>query len=300
MVWQHVRTVLLAGGVAALAAIPARADDCAPAPCAPTYRTVCVKEWVPEKYQCTRTVYKTECKTETYTAYRCETVPETRTRTCTVYERVPEVRTVVRHVCENVPTVETRTIQERVVTCKPVTKTVRKCVDHGHYECREVPCHSKEFRNTLHRLCHRNDCCEEACEPATKTVRVWVPCPVWEEHTVTVNERVCEYRPKIIQVTVCKRVMHEEKVQETVMVCKPVQKQETFTVCVTHRVPYQATRTVAVCVPHQEQVTATRMVCRTVEKQVPCEAAAETTCCKPAHRSLFRCTGRHHHNDCCD
>ena len=64
--------------------------------------------------------------------------------------------------------------------------------------------------------------------------------------------------------------------------------------------PYQATRTVCVSVPHTETVTCTRMVCRTVEKEVPCEAACFETCCaKKGHsfsiRSLF------HHRDCgCD
>src|SRR5262249_11280913 len=97
MVWQHVRAALTGCALVAAAALPARADDCcnsAPcgAPCAPQYRTVCVKEWVPEQYQATRTVYKHECRTETYTAYRCESVPETRTRTVTCYKMVPEVQ----------------------------------------------------------------------------------------------------------------------------------------------------------------------------------------------------------------
>src|SRR4051794_25123668 len=106
MIWQHVRVALLAGGFVSAAALTARADDCcAPAPCAPQYRTVCVKEWVPENYQTTRTVYSTECKTETYTAYRCETVPETRTRNVTVYKKVPEIQTQTRKVCVCVPTV---------------------------------------------------------------------------------------------------------------------------------------------------------------------------------------------------
>src|ERR1700730_6522813 len=120
MVWQCVRIALLAGAFAATAALPARAGDCcAPAPCT---RTVCVTEWVPEQYQTTRTVYKTECRQEAYTAYKCESVPETRTRVCTVYKQVPEVKTVMKTVCESVPVVEERTVLESFVTCKPVTK----------------------------------------------------------------------------------------------------------------------------------------------------------------------------------
>src|SRR5262249_34977583 len=105
MIWQHVRVALLAGGIVAALALTARADDgappapAAPATPAPQYRTVCVNEWVPENYTCTRTVYTKECKQENYTAYRCECVPETRTRTCTTYKMVPEVQTVTRKVC---------------------------------------------------------------------------------------------------------------------------------------------------------------------------------------------------------
>src|SRR6516165_3612298 len=111
MVWQHSRIALLAGAVASVLALSARADDqpkaaapAAPAPtaaapagdpCAPQqFRTICVTEWVPETYQCTRTVYKTEQRQETYTAYKCECVPETRTRVCTVNRMVPEVKQV--------------------------------------------------------------------------------------------------------------------------------------------------------------------------------------------------------------
>src|SRR5436190_23770514 len=118
MVWQHPRIALLAGAVASVLALSARADDqptaaapaapppaAAPAgdPCGPQFRTVCVTEWVPETYQCTRTVYKTETRQETYTAFKCECVPETRTRTCTVNRMVPEVKQVTKNVCVTVP-----------------------------------------------------------------------------------------------------------------------------------------------------------------------------------------------------
>ena len=92
MVWQPPRMALLAGAVASVLALTARADDqpkaaapaapapvAAPAPmapggdgcCGPQFRTVCVTEWVPETYTGTRTVYKAEQRQETYTAYRC-------------------------------------------------------------------------------------------------------------------------------------------------------------------------------------------------------------------------------------
>src|SRR5262245_19757528 len=125
MAWQHLRKALGACALVAAAAVPVRADHCeapcptaAPAaPCAPQYRTVTVQEWVPQQYQATRTVYKTECKTETYTAYRTECVPEQRTRTVTVNRMVPEVQNVTKTVYECVPTVEERTCMQAKVTC---------------------------------------------------------------------------------------------------------------------------------------------------------------------------------------
>src|SRR5262249_48215472 len=58
MIRQQIRVALLAGSLVAATALTARADDphqpapAAPAanPCAPQFRTVCVKEWVPETY----------------------------------------------------------------------------------------------------------------------------------------------------------------------------------------------------------------------------------------------------------
>jgi hypothetical protein len=309
MIWQHVRVALLAGSIVAATAWTARAEDApqpagpapvAADPCAPQYRTVCVKEWVPENYTTTRTVYTRECKTETYTAYRCECVPETKTRTVTCYKMVPETRVETRKVCEMVPTVEERTVMQTHVVCKPVTEVVRKCVDRGHYECREVPC-GPSLLDRLKGCFHRHDDCCEPCPPCprTKTVRVWVPCPVWEEKTVCRMQRVCESRPVVCKVTVCKPVWKEIQCNVTVCKCVPETKTETYTCMTTRQVPYQATRTVTVCVPHQETVTCCRMVCRTVEKQVPVTECCETTtCCK---RGLFHGLHfRRHHDDCCD
>src|SRR5438309_1304639 len=120
MIRQQIRVALLASSLVAATAVTARADDApqhaaaAPAAdgCAPQYRTVCVKEWVPETYQATKTVYERVCKEEKYTAYRCESVPETRTRQVTTYRQVPEVKDVVRHVCVKVPVVEERTVMK--------------------------------------------------------------------------------------------------------------------------------------------------------------------------------------------
>jgi hypothetical protein len=309
MIWQRIRFALLASSVMAAAALPVRADDepakekmAAPpppaaasadccAPCAPPMRTICVTEWVPEKYETTRTVYKTVCEQEKYKAIRVECVPVEKTRTVNVCRVIPEVKEETRQVCVMVPTVEERTVMKPVWTCHPETCMVRKCVDRGHYECREVPC-GPTFKERMHKLCHRNDCCEDTCcPPPTKTVQVWVPCKVWEETPVTKMVRVCNYVPEKVSVTVCKPVMQERKFQVTV--CKTVteEKIEKFTVLERREVPYEATRTVAKCVPVEEKVTCVRMVARTVEKQVPVAICCEET---SGHGGRF-----HKANRCC-
>lgn len=312
MVRQSVSVALLAGLVAAGVALPAKAGECCnSAPCAPS----CCVQWVPQPYQCTRTAYRTECKQETYTAYRCETVPETRTHICTVYRRVPECRTETRTVCVMVPTVEERTVMQAHWTCQPVTTTCRRCVDRGHWECREVPCCEKRHHSWFARLRHhKHDCCESCCDsccpPPMRTERVWVPCKVWEEVPVTSYRRVCEYRPVTCRVTVCRRESRQEQYQVTCWKCVPEQRTETYQVCVSHQVPYQATRTVSVCVPYQETVTLTRMVPQTVAAPAPCaetscckvscceNSCCETTCCKKHHWSWKRSCHSHRHSDC--
>jgi hypothetical protein len=304
MIRQQVRMAMLAGVLAA-ATSAARADHApaaAPAPCAPAYRTVCVKEWVPETYPCTRTVYKTEYKHEAYTAYKTECVPETRTRTCVSYRMVPEVKEVVRRVCVSVPVVEERTVMQAHWTCKPVTTISRRCVDRGHWECREVPC-EPSLRDRLKKKFRKKDCCEPCCEPCppTKIVRVWVPCKVWEEVPVTCMQRVCEMKPVVCRVTTCRHEWREEKCQVTVCKCVAEPRVETYTVVCKKLVPYQATRCVAVCVPHTETVAATRMVCRTVEKQVPVTDCCETVCCSSPRKCKSRCAGLGcRSRSCCD
>ena len=277
MSWQRVRFVLLAGVLAAVAS-PARAGDCAAPACAPCTTTVCCTEWVPQHYQCTRTVYKTEYRQEAYTAYRCECYPEVCTRQVTCYKMVPEVRTQIcnYHVC--VPCVEERTVMQPCVTYKPVTKIVRKCVDQGHWECRCVPC-KPSLRDRLRKCC--GGCCDEC--PKYKMEKCWVPCPVWVECPVTCMERCCEYRPVVVKVCTYKTECRQKEVQVCCYKCVPECRTEQYTVMKTRMVPYQATRCVAVCVPCQETVTCCRMVARTVVKQVPCAPCCDT-CCKPCCR----------------
>ena len=170
MYWKSVRVALIVGVCTAAAAVAARAGDCcapaagcgAPATecCAPQFRTVCCTEWVPEAYQCTRTCYRTECRQETYTTWRTECTPEQRTRTYTVCRMVPEVRTEWRTVCVRVPCVEERTVMKTRTVCVPVTTVSRKCEDHGHYECREVPCGPSLHDRMKKHLHHKKDCCD--------------------------------------------------------------------------------------------------------------------------------------------
>jgi hypothetical protein len=316
MIRQQIRVALLAGSLAAATALTARAGDCcqpapaapaapcpaAPAaPCPPQYRTVCEKVWVPETYQTTRTVYERVCRPEKYTAYRCECFPVTQTRTVPVCRQVPEVKEVVRRVCVYVPCVETRTVMKTQWACVPETRVVRKCVQKGHYECKEVPCGPSCWER-LAKLCHRRKgCCEEQCEQPcqvrTKTVKVWVPCPVYENRTVTCMKRVCQHIPVQCQVTVCKPQFREEKCQVTCYRTVTEMRTETVTCMQRRMVPYEATRTVVTCVPRQETVTCTRMVCRTVQKQVPVAAACAEAkpCCAESgcgrSRWFHRCGG---------
>src|SRR5438477_2860390 len=92
MLRHNVRLALLAGVVAAATPAARAGDCCSPCAPAPTFRTVCMKEWVPEQYNTTRTCYRTEWREEVFTAYRCECTPEVRSRTVTVCRMVPEVQ----------------------------------------------------------------------------------------------------------------------------------------------------------------------------------------------------------------
>ncbi len=298
MYWQRARLALLANLVLAAAALSARAEELNPvpapaagsavpavaAPCAPAMQSICVTEWVPQNFTTTQTVYKTVCVPQTFTAYKTVCVPQTCTRVCTVYKRVPTVQNVVRTVCVPTPCVETRTVMKTVVTCKPVTTVTRKCVDMGHYECRQVPAR----QGCLAKLRNRNNCCCQ-CVPM-KTVKVWCPNKVWVETPCTKMVRCCQCVPCPVQVTVCKMVPKQITCQVCCYQCVPQQVTQTCTVLVAKCVPYQCTRLVAQCVPCQQTVTCCRMVPRTVVKQVPCASPCSNTCCyTPCCKKSRRC-----------
>lgn len=280
-----VRKAALVGAVLAAVVSPVRADDCCPpAPCAPQMRTVYVTECVPQTYQVQRTVYHTECRQQHYTAYRCECIPVVRERVVTCYKNVPECREVVRRVCVSVPCVEERVVMKPCWTYQTVTTFTTRCVDRGHYECREVYSHCQAFKNRLHKHRHRHDCCPPPCPPPTKTVKCWVPCIVKEQVPHTKCCKVCVMKPTCVRVCTCRKEWREQRCMVTCCRCVPYQVVQKCTVWTTRQVPYQACRTVRVCVPHTQMVTCTRYVTRCVARQVPCcETCCPTVCCSAKH-----------------
>jgi hypothetical protein len=300
-----VRKAALLGAVLAAVVSPARADDCTPAPgapAAPQLRTVYVTQCVPETYQVKQTVLVPQTRTETYTAYRCETVPVVREQVVTCIQRVPEMQTVTRRVCVSVPVCETRTVMRPCWTTQTVTTMVTKCVDRGHYECREVYSHRAAMHARMHKHRHRHDCCPPPCPPSTKTVKVWVPCMVQIQCPVTCCKRVCVMQPVQVQVNTCRHEYRDVTCQVCTYKCVPVQQVRRYTCYTTRQVPYQATRCVTVCVPTEQLVTCTRLVARTVACQVPCDTCNDcciTTCCvKKQHGHRSRRHG-HRGSECC-
>ena len=183
-------------------------------PCPPKTCTVWVNEYVQEQVPCTRTVYTKECKTETYTAYKTVCVPEVRTRNVTTYKTVCETVNETRTYCVSVPVCRGADGDEELHRLQAGHHVTRKCEDHGHYECKEVPC-GPSFSDSLKKhFQHKKDCCDpcatECCKPVkTKTVKVWVPCPVWVEKCCTVMEKSTECHAEVVKVTVCKKEMQD-------------------------------------------------------------------------------------------
>jgi len=261
MLWLRLRVALLA--LVALAGMGgfAQAGDCCEPECCPIVKKICVTEYVPQHFEATRTVYKTEWKEEAYTTYKTECVPEVRTRTYTVNHMVNECRDEIRTVTKFVPVCEERTITKQVWTTQEVTEIHKKTVDQGHYECVTTD----RCPNCFESFRDRNKCCKP-CYTSTK--KCWVPCLVCVECPVTKCIKVCTPCTEVVKVTVCKPVC--EQITVKVNFCKlvPETKVETYTVLVPKCVPVQCVRRVAICVPVIEKYTACRMVARTVEKEV--------------------------------
>src|SRR5262249_40571696 len=153
--------------------------------------------------------------------YRCESVPVVREQVYTAYRRVPEMQTQVRRVCVNVPTVEERTVMKPCWTTQTVTTYTTKCVDRGHYECREVYSPRAAIGTRAHNHHPRNACSPPPCPTPTKTVKVWVPCMVQIQVPHTTCKRVCTMVPTKVCVTVCRQVVREETYNVCVWRCVP-------------------------------------------------------------------------------
>jgi len=316
MVRQSVRIALLVGAVAAVAAAPGRASAQAGC-CSPQTRTICCTECVPETYTCKRISYRTEQKVEKYTAYRCESFQECRERTVCCNRTVTEWQDQCRKVCVKVPCCEERTVMRPHYSYVTETKYVTKCVDRGHYECRQEYSHFKAFCNGLSSLCSRgcggcgDSCggCDSGCGASTNnccapnncvTRKCWVPCMEQEQCPVTCCKKVCTMCPEVCKVNTCRTEWREEKCKVCVTRCIPETRVEKYTVCVRKLVPYEACRTVCCKVPCEETVTCTRWVARQVTREVPCNTCETNNCCDSGcgHRGLFQGCSLFGHGGC--
>jgi hypothetical protein len=128
-----------------------------------------------------------------------------------------------------------------------------------------------------------------------KTIRVWCPCPTWEECPVTCYQRVCECRPVKIKVCCYHREVRQVPCQVTCWKCVPEQRTETYQVMVMRKVPCQATPCVSACGGCQGCASAP--CCQTT---CCCTSCASSCCCR--RKDWFhRCSGLHfRHEGCCD
>jgi hypothetical protein len=245
-------------------------------------------EWVREAYTTKRTVYRMECRTETYDTCRTECVPVCKEQVVTVMKRVPVYTEECRKVCHKVTCYEDRVVNK---TChKTVQETCMKkqLVRLGHWECKEVtPLFSGLFSGHGHSCCSSgcstgcSDGCSSSCAPScapTRTRKVWVHCPEYKECPVTVCKKVCVTVPTTCKVAVCKNEWREEKVKVCKFQCVEEKCVKKVTCYERRQVACKATRTVRVCVPHEETVTCCKMVPRTVTRQVPCAPACNNAC----------------------
>lgn len=327
MVCQPLRLALLIGAITAVAVSPVRANFRAPRCCdpcgpsagatAPAYRTVTCTEWVRENVPVKRTVYRMECKTETYDTFRCERVCVT--KDVVAKKHVPVWTEETRKVCHKETVWEERTVNK---TChKYVNETVMKkqLVRLGHWECREVtPLFGGGnglFSGHGHcnkgcgDACGASNACNDSCRPA-RTRKVWVHCPEYKCCPTTVCKKVCVTEAVKCKVAVCRNVWKEEKCKVCKMTC--VEEKVKCQVWETRKVPCKATRTCRVCVPHEETVNCCKWVKKTVTRQVPCALACTTSnaCCeRPGLFDRLRrdrgCCEQnrscgHHRNACCN
>jgi hypothetical protein len=307
MACRNFRTALLVGAITAVAVTPAaRADHHGPSATHPCTRTIQVTECVPEYYKTKRTCYRVECRQEKFQAFRCERVAEWQEREVVVTKRVPEHVWETRKVCVRVPVCEERTVMKPCYRYVQETCMVKKLVRRGHWECRTECAKPGLFD----RLFRKNDCCDPCHDQCadqcarTRTRKVWVKCPVYQECPVTKCRKVCEMVATKVRVNVCRTEFREEKVQVCRFRCVEERVKQRVCVHVTRQVPYEACRTVRVCVPYEVEVTACRMVPRVVTREVPVSAGHD--CCAPkCRKAKKRCRGNglglfnRRSHDCC-
>lgn len=151
--------------------------------------------------------------------------PATKLVTVTEYKKVPVEKVVTVREIKSVPVKETREIT--TYSTKKVTEQVpvTKCVDKGHYECREVVVGQRSHRVPVTTKDACGNCvtrCERVCEPVTRTQKVWVPNVVKETSMATVTRCVRVPEKKTVEVTTCKKVAEEKKVKVCGYECVPV------------------------------------------------------------------------------
>src|SRR5262249_21868727 len=221
-----------------------------------------------------RVTYKTEQRCEKYTAYKCETYTECCERTVTRNRRVTEWVDQCKTVCVRVPVCEERTVCRPCYRYVTETKMVTRCVDKGHWECREEYSHWKAFCNGLSGLCQRHNdccdpcgqqgcgqqgcgqqgcgqqgcgqqqCCQQQCQNNCVQRRVWVPCMVQEQCPVTCCRKVCEMKTEVCKVTTYRTEQRQVNCKVCVVRCIPETCVVKENVCKTRQGPHEYTRNV--------------------------------------------------------
>ena len=146
------------------AAATAPATPVAPGTPCPT-QTVRVCKMVPTVCEETRTVMKPVQKTETYTAYREETVQEKKMVSCTTYKTEHYTEMVTKTCCVKVPVVEEKVVMEKRKKIEWVTEYKDKCKVCFKKECKTVGC-DKGCDNGCGNKCGGDKCgggCGSGC-----------------------------------------------------------------------------------------------------------------------------------------
>jgi hypothetical protein len=214
---------------------------------------VTVTEYQKVPVQKTVTAYETAYSDEKRTVQKVVHTPVEKTVTVKETKMVPvqEQVQVTRHVRS--------TVSEQV----PVTK----CVDNGHYECREVACGTRARKVPVTTTDSCGRCvttCQTVCEPVVRTQKVWVPNVTQVTSYVTRNRCVTQPVTETVNVTRYQAVTEDKQVKVTTHEAKTVS--EEVTVRVARKVPVQKTVTAYECVPVS------------VTKEVSCDTASTSGC----------------------